>query len=273
VIRRLTDIWRKYIPGVPLSLLVNPQKLLDERNRDYYLTELRRFRGEMEALSGQEVTDARLQEAIAQHNRTRELLRELYALRRAEQPPLTGAEALDVCQAVSCLPRDQANPLLERLFTELAAREVEPRHGPRVLVTGSILDHPALLRMIEEEGGQVVADDLCTTTRTFWHRVEPDADPLVAIWRHQNRRPLCACMHPTEARFDYLRELVETYRVQAVIYFNLKYCHPFLYEAPLYKAALAERGVPSIVLEVGHDQSGHGQLRTRIQAFLEMLEL
>ncbi len=59
---------------------------------------------------------------------------------------------------------------------------------------------------------------------------------------------------------------------EAVINFNLKYCHPFLYDAPLFQTSLESRDIPVSVLEVGHDMSGHGQLRTRIQAFIEMVE-
>ncbi len=273
VIRRLCDIWGRYIDGVPVYMVNNPQKLTDDANRDYFLEELRRFRARMEEVSGIEITDRKLTEAIKLHDETRSLLRELYSLRKADPSPMSGEEALDVCMAVSVMPKDEANPLLRRLFDEIRGRKPPKKYGPRVLVTGSLIDDPALIRMVEEEGGVVVVEDLCTTTRYFWYLVEADGDPMVALWRYFNKRPLCACMHPTEARLDYLLQLVDEFDVEAVIYFNLKYCHPFLYEAPLYRKALEERGIPTNVLEVGHDQSGHGQLRTRIQAFIEMLEL
>lgn len=274
VIKRLCDIWGAYIPGTPVHMIANPQRLMNDGNRAFYLEELSRYREGMEQLSGVTITDDRLREAIASHNETRSLLREIYALRRNDPPPLSGAEALDICMAASVLPREEANPLLRQALEEIKERDVEETYGPRILVTGSILDHPALLQMIEEEGGVVVGEDLCNTTRTFWRSVDesPDLAPLEALWRFGNDRPWCACMHPTEARFKYLLEVAKDVDAEAVIYFNLKYCHPFLYEAPLYKKDLEARGLPTHVLEVGHDMSGHGQLRTRIQAFIEMLE-
>jgi benzoyl-CoA reductase subunit C len=274
VVKRLCDIWGGYVARTPVYMIANPQRLLNDGNRAFYLEELRRYRERMAQLSGVAITDDRLREAIARHNETRSLLREIYALRRADPPSLSGAEALDVCMAASVLPREEANPLLRQALEELRERDVEERFGPRILVTGSILDNPALLRMIEEEGGVVVGEDLCNTTRTFWHSVEesPDLAPLEALWRFANGRPWCACMHPTEARFAYLLEVAKDLDADAVIYFNLKYCHPFLYEAPLDTKALEARGIPTHVLEVGPDMSGHGQLRTRIQAFIEMLE-
>lgn len=272
VMRRLFDIWDRYVEKTPVYIINNPQKLLDEGNRDYTLEELRRFRSWAGEIAGAEVTDGKLRDAICLHNRTRSLLGELYSMRRADPPPLTGEEALDVAMAATVLPRHRANELLEALIAEVRDREPPDLDGPRILVTGSVLDDATLIRMIEQEGGVVVADDLCNTTRTFHDSVEEAGDPLEALYRFFNKRPLCACFHPAGARSDYLLGLAREYDVDAVVDFTLKYCHPFLYEAPLIKKRLEAEGVPTTVLEIGHDRSGHGQLRTRIQAFIEMVE-
>ncbi len=276
VIRHLLDMWNGYIRATPAFMINNPQKLGGEANREYYLEELKRFRGKVEEVSGNRVTDEKLRAAIDLYNETRMLLRELYGLRKQDPPPLSGQEAFEVARAASILPKDQANPLLRKLLEQLRGGKgagAERGQRPRILVTGSLIDHPALIRIVEEQGGTVVADDLCTTSRTFARLVESDADPLAALYRYFNERPLCACMHPEEARLEYLLGLVEEFDVAAVVNFNLKYCHPTLYEAPNLRKALQARNIPSIALEVGHDLSGHGQLATRIQAFLEMVAL
>lgn len=270
--RRLYDVWVGYKKDVPALLINNPQKLLEEGSLDFYMEEMRRFRAGVEALSGRPVTDESLREAIALYNRTRMLLREISSLRKKDPPALTGEEMFDVAIAASVLPRDRANDLLGRLLQEMPHREARGPAGPRVLVTGSVLDNAALIRMIEEEGGVVVADDVCTTLKAYWKPVEKNDDPMTALVRSMNARPLCPCMHPFEARMDYLAELIEEYRVDAVVHFTLKYCHTFLFDAPLVRRELERRGVPATVLEVGHDLSGLGQIRTRVQAFLEMLE-
>lgn len=271
VVRRLYDMWSTYIKPMPIYMINNPQQLMTEGNREYYLTELRAFIDSIEALSGVAVTEPALRAAIALYNETRDLLKAVYALREQDPPPLTAEEALELCTAVSIMPKDEANPLLRALLDELKTREMPERFGPRIMVMGSVMDNPALVRMVEEEGGVVVADDLCNTTRYFWQNVDEAGDPLEAIYRFLNTRPMCACMHPTEARQEYLMGLVDRFQVEAVINFNVKYCHPFMHEAPLFKKALEARNIPTNVLEVGHDLSGHGQLRTRIQAFVEMV--
>jgi bcr-type benzoyl-CoA reductase subunit C len=276
VIRHFLDMWNAYIRSAPAFMINNPQKLGSQANREYYLEELKRFRKKVEEVSGNKITDQKLQEAIDLYNETRALLKEMYGLRKQDPTPLSGQEAFEIARAVSILPKDQANPLLRRLLEELRAgktAKAEDGDRTRILVTGSLIDHPALIRIVEEQGGIVVADDLCTTSRTFQHLVEPDPDPLEALYRYFNKLPLCACLHPEEARLAHLLELVEEFEVTAVINFNLKYCHPSLYEAPNLQKELAARDIPSITLEVGHDLSGHGQLATRIQAFLEMVAL
>lgn len=271
VMRGLCDLWATYVGGAPVYMFNNPLKLLTDANREYHRRELERFRTAMEELSGETIIEESLRQAIAVHKQTRTLLRELYSTRKQNPPRLTGEEALDVVMAATVMPKPQVIPLLTQLIEEVRAREAPDRSGPRLLVTGSIVDDPALIRMVEEQGGMVVADDLCSTTRYFWHEVEEDEDCMEALRKFENRRPLCACTHPSEARLKYLLGLIDEFAVEGVIYFNLKYCNPVSFEAPLFKQELEARRIPTTVLEIGHDLSGHGQLRTRIQAFVERL--
>jgi len=273
ITRKLVDVWNGFIPGAPAVLCNHPQKIHNEASRDFTLEELRRTAAAIARAGGHDLDPDRLREAIQVTNTMRGLLRELFALRAADGQRFSAAEALDIVMGASVLPKADANVQLALLLDEVRRLEPVPRPGPRILVSGSQLDSPVLLDMIEAEGGVVVAEDLCTSTRYFWHPVPAADDPLEALFQQFDQRPVCACLHPIEARFDFLAELVDTFRAEAIVYFTIKYCHPFLYEAPIFKKRLEARGIPSIVLEVGHDLSGHGQLRTRLQAFIEMLTL
>jgi len=148
-IRRLWDMWEAYVDGAPSYMINNPQKLRSEVNRDYCLEELRRFRTWVELISGSPITDEALGESIELFDRTRGLLGEVASLRKQDPPLITGAEALEAGMAVTLMPRDRAGELLARLLEEAGSRKVEEAYGPRILVTGSILDDPALVRMIE----------------------------------------------------------------------------------------------------------------------------
>ena len=270
-VRKLYDMWNIYISPETCSIINNPQKLQTEANYKYYRKELEKFKEAMENLSGNRISDGSLNKAIDIYNENRALLKELYMLRKDENPPFSGEEALDIVMGSMLMPKESCNELLRQLLKEVKGRKAYNDFGPRILITGSIIDDPMLIRIVEEGGGMVVADDLCTTTKYFWYQVEKDKDPLDALYRYNNERCICACMHPQEARFDYLCELIKEFSVDGVIYFTLKYCHSFLYEAPLFQEKLEAQDIPTIILETGHDHSGIGQLRTRVQAFIEML--
>ena len=272
VVRRLYDMWNGYIDTCSCYMINNPQMLCTEANHTYYREELDRFKKEMEKLSGNAITNEALQHAIDIHNETRGLLKDICMLRKQDNSPVSGTDMLHIVMASSVMPKDKVNPLLRQLLEEVKTRKAPERNGPRIMITGSIIDNPALIQLVEDVGGVVVADDLCTTTKYFWYQVEKADDPMDALYKFNNERCLCACMHPTESRLEYLLELIEEFKVDGVIYFNLKYCHPFLYEAPLFRDKLQARGIPTIFLEAGHDLSGLGQLQTRVQAFIEMLE-
>ena len=270
-VRKLHDHWNTYIQGSPCYIINNPQMLQNPNNRNFYLHELQRFKKWLEDLSGNEITDEALQKAIYLYNENRALLRELYSLRKSNPPLISGTEALEISMASTLMTKEEANDILRQVIDEVKARNGGGVEGPRILLTGGIIDNPELVHMVEECGAAVVADDLCTSARTFWYDVKDNGNPLEAIYAYNNDRVVCACMHPFEARYDYLYDMAKEYEVDGVIYFNMMHCHPFLFECPLYRDKLQAAGIPTIMLETGHDLSGIGQLRTRVQAFIEML--
>jgi len=269
-IRHLHGMWKTYVDSTPCYMLNNPQKMHDESGFKFYRHELDKFKAVMEELSGNKVTDESLQKSITLYNETRRLLKELNELRNREAPPLSGSESLRISMAAMLMPKEDANPLLKQVIEEVKTRDVEDVDGPRVLITGSIIDNPTLIELVEEMGGVVVSDDLCTSTKYYWHEIKPNDDPMDALVRFHMERSVCACTHPSEDRYDYLQELIREFNVEGVIYFNIKYCHPFVYESAIFKNELEEE-TPLLVLEADHSLSGLGQLKTRVQAFIEML--
>ena len=278
-VRKLYDHWKAYVKTPFCYLINNPQTQFTDLGYEYQYQELKQFRKAIEDFVGTAISDDALQRSIRLYNETRALLRKVYDVRKKDPPLLSGEEALEVVMGSMYLPRERANELLRQLVSELMERDeplVPP--GPRIMITGSIIDHPALIQLVEESGGMVVADDLCSSMRYFWYSVnedtapiDGDTGPLAALARHTMEKPVCACMHPAEARLNYMMELVKEYNVDGVIYFNLKYCDPFLYEGALFKKELESRGISAMALDVEHTPSGIGQLKTRVQAFLEMM--
>jgi benzoyl-CoA reductase/2-hydroxyglutaryl-CoA dehydratase subunit BcrC/BadD/HgdB len=267
--RRLFDAWRYYLGGF-VTLLDLP-RLNSDLAVAYYKECLLRFIAELEVHYQVNISESAIAEAMAVANKTRSRLRELYQLNHGCGMPIPAVTIQRVVRASTVLPEDTFAGLLEQLVYEFRSAEPEAREEPRVLISGSIMDNPLVIELIEQCGARVVADDLCTGTRQFWQLVETQGEPLTALSRYYLGRIPCPRMRDAQKRFDHVFQLVDDFRVDGVIFYTLKFCDPFLYDLPVLKGQLGNRGIPSLVLEGDYTPGTLGRVRTRIQAFVEML--
>jgi benzoyl-CoA reductase subunit C len=273
-IRRLYDLLREIKPtAFPLLHFIDvPHKDSDEAVT-LFAEELTKFKKNLETTFAVEISDARLCEAIDASNETRTLLRRVYEFRRREQPPLTGTDALNVVLAATVAPRDHYNNLLRTLLRELDEREGISDYRARLVVAGGACDDPAWFRIIEDLGGLVVADTTCFGSRYFWQPVESDNDPMRAIARSYLRRSLCPRMVEKVAdRARFVEDMTRRSRADGVIYQHIRYCDLWGGEQLPVRQRLNDANIPLLVLDREYRLGTRGQLKTRVQAFLERLE-
>lgn len=270
-IRRLYDVWHAYQGTSFTHIMALPHKV-SPKALDYFAGEVARFKGSLEEAFGVEIAEESLREAIEVYNRTRSLLRKLYDLRKETCPRISGAEFVDVVLAGMSLPKGKYNLMLEELLRELEERPGIPAQGKvRVLLTGSELDDSEYVRVIEESGAMVVADDLCTGSKYFWNLVDGDGDPLRAIARRYLTRPECPRMRPATNRLRHVAEMVESHRVQGVIVEVLRFCNLHSEGSLALGEALGKAGIPVLSLTREYSLSGVGQIKNRVEAFSEGL--
>jgi benzoyl-CoA reductase subunit C len=185
--------------------------------------------------------------------------------------PVSAVQIQRIIRASTVLPGDAFNELLESLLDEVGSARSDFQEDPRVLITGSIMDNPLIIELIEQCGARVVGDDLCTGTRQFWQLVEPDGDPLTALSRYYLGRTPCPRMKDAQKRFDHVFQLIAEFKADGVIFYTLKFCDSFLYDIPVLKGQLGAHGIPSLILEGDYTAGTLGRVKTRIQAFIEML--
>jgi len=269
-IRRLYDVWYRYL-DTPFKHNINLPHKVTEDSLSFFRDYLEDFKQALERFTGQSISSERLREAIRLYNRTRELLRELYRLKQQSPPPLTGAETMEVILAGMILPKADYNHLLEELLVELRQQpERSAGELPRLLVSGSELDHPDYIRVIEELGCVVVIDDLCVGTRYFWDLVEEGPDPLDALaCRYLSKSP-CARMRPSNRRIEHLTNLIRDYGVEGIIFQLIKFCDLYSEDIPVLRER-AHLKIPMLAIDREYNMAGLGQMKTRVQAFLESL--
>lgn len=273
-IQRLSDIWRLNAGMKTHFDVVLPVKLTTDSARTYLIAVLEQFRRELEAAFGVTISDENLHAAIRTCNRIRELLENIYRFRSRYPHQLAGADIYHVVRAVMVMERSEALGLLESLWEELSGRPPgePPKDRRRLLLTGGICSHPDIYHLIEDAGGDVVRDDLCTGTRYFQGLVDEAGRPLEAIADRYLARMVCPAKHTgTAARGTRLVRLVQENQIEGVIFLFLKFCDPHGFDYPYLQSCMDEIGVASLLLEVEEQLPVEGQLRTRFETFVDML--
>jgi bzd-type benzoyl-CoA reductase N subunit len=271
-IRRLYDVWAYYQKLPFMHVMDLPQKATDEALQRY-LEQVRQLKDSLERTFDVQITDQALGEAIETCNLTRTLLHRLYELRRADPPPITGAEVMEVIRAAMVLPKEEFNGMLEQFLETLpTAAPGTSNENVRLFITGSELDQPEYIALIEELGGLIVADDLCNGSRYFWDLVEPKGDPLEALARRYLTHSPCPRIQPATLRSDHIRKMVQEFGVQGVIHETIKFCDLYGMDYPLSRELFSELGLPLLPLNREYALAGIGQMKTRVQAFLESFD-
>ncbi|HEY82135.1 MAG TPA: 2-hydroxyacyl-CoA dehydratase [Dehalococcoidia bacterium] len=286
VAEKTAHIWRTYLNPAYAHFIDTPHTTHTaalEQHKEL----LKDFKKTLEAFAGKELTLEKLRQAIEVHNEQRLLVRELYDLRKPDPPLISGTETLQVLVALASLPVTEGNELLRQVIRQAHERRDGPRIQPaRLLLWGSIIDNTAIIDLIESLGANVVMDDTSLGSRAYFPLVEQTGDPLDGL----ANRYLVALKSPRtfretvltktkrkdyladlENRFSYLKDYAQEWKVNGVILEVLRYCDIHGYEVPGLKDYLDHIDLPSIYLEHDYSQAALAQLRTRVQAFLEVI--
>ena len=282
---KLIHIWRTYSP-LPYSFYIDtPHKKQGMAALEYHERLLGDFMKSLESFTGKELSTEKLNQAIIAHNQQRALVRELYEMRKLDPPLISGVEILQVMKALMSIPIEEGNELLQEIISEVKGRKDRPTRGTRLLIWGSLIDDIALIEVIEGAGAKVVMDDNCVGSRFYFPDVEISTEPVNALARRYLVDLKCPrtfvgavigetrkdYMADLETRFGYLRRYAEEWNAKGVILYALRYCDIHAYEVPLIRDYLNSVGLPSIYLEHDYSELALAPLRTRVQAFLEVL--
>ncbi len=269
-IQRLSDIWRLNTRYEFFADVIMPVKLNTESARSYMRATLERFKSDLEEATGREITDDDLQESIDKFNRIRASLGRLYELRRENPALISGADMYAVVKGSMMMNRDELLELLPPIVAKLEAADVPSNGAKRLVISGSICDSPDIYNIIEEAGGVVVGDDLCTGQR--WFAGQMAGDPMEALTSRYVERIVCPAKHSSiTARGENIVSLVEQSGADGAIFMLLKFCDPHAFDYPYMKRYLDEAGIQNMLIEMDDQLLSGGQLATRLETFIHMI--
>lgn len=272
--------WEILGQHVPIHVMDMPQK---KREKDIarFAEEIWELIEVAEKITGNKINKDRLAAAIQLINNKRRALIRLFNTRKNRPVPISGKDALMVTQVAFYDDPGRFAEMTSLLCDELEERVSRqegpfPKNTPRILVTGSPMALPnwKLHHMVETSGGVVVCEELCTGTRYFENLVDETASDLeaqVMALASRYMKTNCACFFNNQGRMQDIVRMVDEYQVDAVIDYNLQFCSLYSTETRLVKQTLQEKGVPYLHIETDYSQQDTEQLRTRIEALIEML--
>ena len=271
-IRRTYEYWRDEIKPKFITMIAVPHSSEGEARAAWYREEVDKLIGDIGTRFGRLPSKSSLKRSVKIYNRYRELMLELYALRATDRPKLTGSEAMRVVQVGFSMPKEIYNRKLEEALEELRGRPgLEGRRG-RIMIAGSYMDDTFLIDLIEGAGAVVVGDNLCTGRRYFEGMVAESDDPVAAIAARYLHKVSCPRMIGSfRSRAEFTKRLAVESRVDGVIFQHLPFCDNHAVENLMERQVLRDAGIPTIDLEREYLAADEGQLKTRIQAFLEKI--
>lgn len=272
--------WEILGKDVPMYVMDMPQ-MKREKDIKKWAEEIADFAAVVEKMTGNTIEPENLNHAIHIVNEKRKALARVYEARKAEKLPISGKDALLMMQIAFFDDPVRCAQMANRLADELEQRiadgvSVFPAGTKRIMVTGTPMAIPnwKLHHIIETNGAAVVCEETCTGTRYFEHLVDESKETLEEQYRALAERYMginCACFTPNTGRIDDILRLAKEYHVDGVIDVNLKFCCLYDTEGYTVEAALKEAGIPVLGIETDYDDADAEQLRTRIEAFVEML--
>lgn len=230
---------------------------------------------------GVDTSDDALRKAVKEHNEVCRLITEIGEYRKEENPRITGYEFHVLNLITYCCPKYLIIDKLRETAEELKIRVPDEKktYRAKVVVVGSEMDDPDFTKLIEESGALVVADRYCFGSLPGREEIilNDTDDVLEQIVLHYMKT--CQCprymsQEKVHGRKEFVKHLVEEYHADGVIYEQIKFCEYWGYERALASHIITnEYGIPSVTVDRQYTASASGQLRTRVQAFVESLEI
>lgn len=237
------------------------------------------FKEQLEQLYGIQITDDDLRRAVHARNQLRRALVELYETQMAVPAPLSGVELMStLLSGTFNFDVEDYTRRIEALVVDARERIAQGtstcgRSAKRIMLTGcptgGLINKVA--KVIEENGGCVVAVDDCSGERTQAMLVDEQADDIMRAISERYLDINCSVMTPNTGRMENTLKMAEKYRVDGIVDCILQACHTFNVESALMQRAVEGEGIPYMKLETDYSTGDSGQLETRLSAFIEML--
>lgn len=271
-LRTMGENWKAAVPQVEYISLVQPQNRKIEAAVKYLTAEYEDIKKKLERISGNTITDAALSNSIKIFNKYRQTMREFTKVAQDYPEIVTPSVRNAVIKSAYYMDKAQYTNLLTELIAELKVNSVKKWNGKKIVVSGIKMDSPELLKILEENKLAVVADDLAQETRQFRSDVLENGNPLENLARYWSTMEGCSLLYdPEKKRGNMIVDAVKETGADGVLFCMTKFCDPEEFDYPIFKKQLEAENIPHVYIEIDLETKNDEQARTRMQAFVEII--
>lgn len=272
-LRTMGQNWKVAVPHVPFIPLVHPVNRKTEEGREFLKTEYASLQTTLERISGQTITPEKLSESIDIYNAYRRAMREFIRTAALHPDVITPTIRHKVIKAGCFTDKEHYTEMIKALSSALNTVESEKWAGNKILVSGILMDSPEIMEILEENHIAVVADDLAQETRQFRKDVSQEGgSPMKRLVNYWSEMEGCSLLYdPEKKRADMIIQAVKETGANGVLFLMMKFCDPEEFDYPIIKKKLERAHIPQVYIEFEQNAVDKEQVRTRIQAFNEIV--
>jgi benzoyl-CoA reductase/2-hydroxyglutaryl-CoA dehydratase subunit BcrC/BadD/HgdB len=274
-LKKVAEIW-EYQGELEIFKLGIPHQYENDFQAEYFNDRLSALKEKLQSMTGNEITDKKLGDAIGLYNRMRQLLRDISLMRSDSASSISGLDFIKLNHASFYADPQFMIEVLENVHKELKSKQPDTGSGaPRILLAGPNIGYGdyQIPELVNASGGEIVIEEICEGIRYYWHDIENTGDLIQSLTRGYllDKVPCAFLRNSAGKRLDFTLKLIDDFNVAGVIWYELLCCETYDSEAYFFAREMSERNIPLLILESDYSTAATGQLKTRIEAFLEII--
>jgi len=269
--RRLYDAWVKLDEGKKtFNYILDIPKNTDEAAVYYYANLLKKLKEKLESYFTLKIHHDDINHSISKYNAVRERVQLFLQKYWSGYIGQSGYEIFSLLKKGANVLPEKFQEYLSHVMKQKGDIR-DTRDIPRLFVWGSIMENERIMKVVEDAGAKVVAEDLCNGSRFFDAQINITNDPILSIARRYIKRAPCSRMVNVFERINNVLSVMQEKSIHGAIYHTLKFCDHNLLDYPVIKKTFHEKNIPLLHLNCDYTLGSEGQIKTRVEAFLEQL--
>ncbi|WP_303870752.1 2-hydroxyacyl-CoA dehydratase subunit D [Acetobacterium wieringae] len=267
----LGENWKSSVENIPFIPMVYPQNRKADFGKAFTKAGYERVIADLEKATGQSFYDAKLTASIATYNEHNAVMRQLSDCLN-DYPEVTAADRNAIFQSAFYMEKSEHTTLVKDLIGELTKAEKTANQKIKIVTTGILVDAADLLKILDDNDMQIVADNVASESRQYQVDAKPAETGLDSLAGKFADMDNCSVLFNVDkAIAEHTVDLVAKYQAKGVIFVMTKFCDPEEFDYVMIKKVCEEKNIPLLLVEIDRQMTNYEQVRTAVETFREIL--